>query len=222
LCSPWCTGVCAYRAATQSVVHDEAFTFLSFLNGSWRTLYFEFNANNRVLYSILTKVTIQSLGLSEFTLRLVSVAAGFVLMMGIYRVLKDAETPVALRWATLLAIGPHPLLLDFCVAARGYSLALACLIWAIVFSMRGHDVATGLLLGLGMSANLAVALPALGLLLSRIALSRDAIPKRTVAQLKAGACTVLVFAACCWGAIRSMTPGQFVSAGLPTIRLSRT
>ncbi len=50
------TGVCAYRAATQSVVHDEAFTFLAFLNGSWRTLYFEFTANNHLLFSILTKL----------------------------------------------------------------------------------------------------------------------------------------------------------------------
>ena len=214
------TGVCAYRAATQSVVHDEAFTFLSYLHGPWRTLYFEFNANNHLLFSILTKFVIQVFGLSESTLRLVSVTAGFFLIMGIYRVLKDAETPVALRWATLVAIGLHPLLLDFCVAARGYSLALACLIWAIAFSMRGRDAVTGLLLGLGMSANLSVALPALGLLLSRFALSGEAISKRALALLKAGAWATLAIAACCGGTIRSMTPDQFVSAGMPTIRLS--
>ena len=128
-------------------MHDEAFTYLAFLQGSWHTLYFEFNANNHVLSSILTKLSIGIFGLSEFSLRLVSVLAGFFLMLGIYQVLQVAKTPVAIRWAALLAIGAHPLLMDFSVAARGYSLALACLVWAIAFSMRGSTVLTGLMLG---------------------------------------------------------------------------
>ncbi len=212
------TGLCAYRAATQSVVHDEAFTYLAFLHGSWHTVYFEFNANNHVLLSILTKLSIGIFGLSEFTLRLVSVLAGFFLMLGIYQVLRAAKTPVAIRWAALLAIGAHPLLMDFSVAARGYSLALACLVWAIVFSMRGSTVVTGLLLGLGISANLVVALPALGLLLSRLVFSREAMSRRVRAAAGASVLMILVFAAVCWGVVSSMSPGLFVSAGLPTIR----
>jgi hypothetical protein len=214
------TGLCAYRAATQSVVHDEAFTYLSFLQGSWHTVYFEFNANNHLLFSILTKLSIGIFGLSEFTLRLVSVLAGFFLTMGIYQVLREAKTGVAIRWTALLAIGAHPLLMDFSVAARGYSLALACLIWAIAFSMRGSNILTGFLLGLAASANLAVALPAAGLLLSRLAFSRGALRERVLAAWKATGPMIVVLAAVCWGAVRSMTPGQFVSAGLPTIRLS--
>lgn len=211
------TGLCAYRAATQSVVHDEAFTYLAFL-GSWHAAYFEFIANNHILFSLLTKLSIGIFGLSEFSLRLVSVLAGFVLILGIYQVLRAAKTPVTIRWAALLAIGAHPLLMDFSVAARGYSLAITCLVWAIVFSMRGRTVVTGLLLGLGISANLAVALPALGLLLSRLASSRDEMAKKVVAAISACALMILIFAAVCGGVVRSMTTGVFVSAGLPTIQ----
>jgi hypothetical protein len=214
------TGVCAYRAATQSVVHDEAFTYLAFLQGSWHTVYFEFNANNHVLFSILTKLSIGLFGLSEVSLRLVSVLAGFFLTMGIYQVLREAKTNVAIRWTVLLAIGLHPLLLDFSVAARGYSLALACLVWAIVFSMRGNSLLTGVLLGLAVATNLVVALPAVGLLLSRMTFSREAIRKRVLDALGAAGLMATIFAAVCWGAVRSMTPGQFVTAGLPTIQRS--
>ena len=205
---------------TQSVVHDEAFTYLAFLQGSWHTVYFEFNANNHVLLSILTKLSIGFFGLSEFSLRLVSVLAGFFLTMGVYQVLREAKTWVAIRWIALLAIGAHPLLMDFSVAARGYSLALAFLIWAIAFSMRGSNVVTGFLLGMAVAANLVVVLPAVGLLLSRLALSRAAIGERVRAALIAAGLMAVVFAAVCWGAVSSMTPGQFVTAGLPTITRS--
>jgi hypothetical protein len=50
-----------------------------------------------------------------------------------------------------------------------------------------------------------------------LALSRDEIRKRVLAALSATGLMVVVFAAVCWGAVRSMTPGQFVTAGLPTI-----
>ena len=241
------TGVCAYRAATQSVVHDEALTYVGYVSGPWSNVYAPYFSNNHILFTILSRLSIRVLGLSEFSFRLASIIAGFLLILGIYRVLQQAAISVPIRWAALLAVGLHPLLLDFSVAARGYSLALACLIWALVFSMRGRDVAAGLLLGLGLSANLVVAHLALGLLLSRFALSGEAIPKsakgaarttnvtsnsfaphsvlrvllgRLRALLSAGACMVLVFVAICWGVVRSMVPANFATVGLPSLQSS--
>jgi predicted membrane-bound mannosyltransferase len=81
------TAVCAYRAATQSFVSDEAFTFNNFIAGSWRDLYFQYDANNHLLYSILSKLSMSVFGSSEFALRLPSVIAGFFLMLGVWRIL---------------------------------------------------------------------------------------------------------------------------------------
>ena len=214
------TGVCAYRAATQSVVHDEALTYIGYVSGPWSNVYASYFSNNHIFFTILSRLSIRVLGLSEFSFRLASVIAGFFLILGIYRVLRDAAISAPIRWAALVAIGLHPLLLDFSVAARGYSLALACLIWALAFSMRGRDVAAGLLLGLGLSANLVVAHLGLGLLLSRFALSGEPIPKRVRALLSAGGCMVLVFGAICWGVVRSMVPANFATVGLPSLQSS--
>src|ERR1022692_4332728 len=63
-----------------------------------------------------------------------------------------------------LALGLHPLLLDFSVAARGYGLALALLIWAIEYALRGRRHVAGVLLGLALSANFTIAFPYLALL----------------------------------------------------------
>jgi len=52
------TAICAYRAATQSIVHDEALAFLTFLKGSWHDLYFQYNVNNHLLFSVLAKLCI--------------------------------------------------------------------------------------------------------------------------------------------------------------------
>jgi hypothetical protein len=157
------TGLCAYRAATQSVVHDEAFCYNNFLYGSWSLPYRTYEAGNHVLFSLLAKASITLFGLSEITLRLPTVVAGFFWMWGVYRILERCDSR-ALRWAMFLALGLHPLLLDFSVAARGYGLALALLIWAMEYALRGRRHVAGMLLGLAISANFTMFLPYLALL----------------------------------------------------------
>ena len=156
------TAICGYRAATQSLVHDEAFSFLNFLNGSWSDVYFRYEANNHILYALLAKLSITWFGVSEFALRLPSVIAGFFLMLGVWRILEAAKRP-ELRWACLLAIGLNPLLLDLSVAARGYGLAVALLVWAVWATMSRRYVLAGVILGLGIAANLILVFPAAGL-----------------------------------------------------------
>ena len=67
-----------YRAATQSVVYDEAFTYLAFLAGSPSRVFTEYTANNHVLFRLLARLTTGMFGLSELTLRLPTVVAGLV------------------------------------------------------------------------------------------------------------------------------------------------
>jgi hypothetical protein len=198
------TGVCVYRAATQSIVHDEAFAFLSFLNSGWRQIYFEYNAANHILFSFLAKLSITVLGVSEFSLRFPSVIAGFVLMLGVWRILEFAPSP-AVRWTAYLAVALHPLLLDFSIAARGYGLAVALLTWAVWLAMSRRYIASGLTLGLAMSANLVVAFPAAGLIFS-VFVQKDTREwrRKSVMALSAAAVTLILYAGVLSTANRAM------------------
>ena len=156
------TGLCAYRAATQSLVHDEAFFFDRFVDGPWTRLWAPYDASNHVLYTALAKLSVQVFGLSEFALRLPSVLAGLILTLATFHLLRSCRS-AALRWSIYLALGLHPLLLDFSVAARGYGLSVALLVLAIAAVMRNRPVLGGSLAGLAVCANLTSAIPAAAL-----------------------------------------------------------
>src|SRR5262249_51890374 len=146
----------------------------------WSSIWpFYYDANNHVLYSILSKVSVRVLGLSEFALRLPSLLAGFFLVLGVFCLLQLTRS-VAIRWVAFLTICLHPFLLDFSIAARGYSLSVALLVGAFYVSFRGSYVPGGILLGLAASANLAIAFPALGLMLATVLLT----PGRATPRLK--------------------------------------
>ena len=144
---------------------DEVLTFNRFVKGPWSSIYGDYDANNHILYSILAKLSVGAFGLSELTLRLPSVLAGFCLILGLFWLLQLVRSRV-IRWIALLAISLHPLLMHFSVAAQGYSLSLALFVWALHLSGRGRHVLAGVLLGLGVSANLSLAFPALGMMLA--------------------------------------------------------
>ena len=84
---------CCYRAIHQAMVIDEAYCFERFLSGPWSRIYSQYDASNHVLYSILARLSIQILGLSEFSLRLPSLLAGFFLTLGIFHVLRSTAPP---------------------------------------------------------------------------------------------------------------------------------
>lgn len=209
---------CGYRAFHQSVVIDEAFTFNRFVNGPWENVYSRFDANNHILFSILAKLSIQILGLSEFSLRLPSLVAGFALTLGIFYVLRLTTTPL-IRWIAFLALSLHPLLLDFSVAARGYSLSLALLVWAIYFAMRRAYALCGVLLGLALSANLTIAFPASGLMLAILLLEDRPWAERFRFLATVVAPAETIFFAICFGALRTAQSTNFY-VGYPTMSAS--
>src|ERR1700730_5375056 len=97
------TGFCIYRAANQALTHDEAFFFERFVDGPWSQIWAPFDAANHVLYSVLAKISIALFGWSEFTLRLPSVRAVFVLMVVTSRILPPCHSRV-LRWIVYIGI----------------------------------------------------------------------------------------------------------------------
>jgi len=113
-----------YRAATQPIVHDEALTYNLFLAGPWSRIFDFYDANHHVLYTILCKISISLLGVSEFTMRLPSLLGGALYLA---MALLISRYLAGDGWLMLLSaafLTLNPFLLDFLSAARGYGLAL--------------------------------------------------------------------------------------------------
>jgi hypothetical protein len=187
------TAVCAWRAARQSMTHDEAFSFLRFIDGPWSSLWSRYDAANHVLYSFLAKLSVTLFGLSEFALRLPSVVAGLFLMWGMFRLLESCQSRL-IRWIAYLAIGLHPFLMDFSIAARGYGLGIALLVWAIDASLHDRPMRSGFLLGFGIASNLTIVFPATGLIAAHFLLAEKNRIRDTV--IMAGTAATLATAIC--------------------------
>lgn len=123
----WCA--LFWRAATQSLTHDEALTWQLYLTTPFSTIFQHYNPNNHLLATLLMRVSAAVFGFSEPALRLPSLAAAILYFVVVRR--------LALRWfgltppvvLAILLLSVHPLLLDFFVAARGYGLATACYLY---------------------------------------------------------------------------------------------
>jgi hypothetical protein len=172
--------VCCYRAVHQSIIVDEATTYNRFVSGPWLKLFGRYDANNHILSSIMIKLSVTLGGLSPFMLRLPSLIAGFFLAVGVFWLLKRIEF-WPLRWAAFALVCLHPLLLDFSIAARGYSLSLAFFVWALYFCMERRYLAAGLLLGLSFAANVAILFPVLALITAVALLDRHPKPLLSLA-----------------------------------------
>jgi hypothetical protein len=158
-------GQSSYRAATQSITHDEACTYNWFVVRPANL--FNYDTNNHVLFTYTAMATVAVLGPSELALRLPTVVAAAGFALAVLLLLRRA-LPAA-GWFELAALATlsNPLVLDYLTAARGYGLALALLFSALAAGVRiaarqappaglATDLtAISLLLGLSVAASLA-------------------------------------------------------------------
>ena len=166
LCALARFAVCCYRAVTQAVIVDEATTWNRFASGPWKKLFGRYDANNHILSSILIKTSVTLGHLSPFTLRLPSLLAGFALTLGVFWLLKKVESPL-FRWTAFAFVALHPLLMDFSIAARGYSVSLAFFVWGIYLCFEKRYWIAGILLGLAIGANLTILVPVIAVIVVR-------------------------------------------------------
>jgi hypothetical protein len=120
-----------YRAATQSIVHDEALSWQFYLAGPISAIFQTYTANNHFLATILFRLSMTLFGNSEFAMRLPTVLAGAWFFWTVFQL---CSLIFGDGWLFLLACAAltlNPILLDFLVAARGYGLAMAGLFWAL-------------------------------------------------------------------------------------------
>jgi len=155
-----------YRAATQSITADEAFTYNHFAGGDEPVRVYD--ANHHVLFSWLARASVGVFGLSELTLRLPSVLAGCAYLAGVFHLSRYLFRRVWLFLLAVTSLSLNPFILDFLSAARGYGLALALYLWACDELAQALGAATlplkrvylaSACLALAVAANLNFAIP---------------------------------------------------------------
>ena len=149
-----------YRAATQSITIDEAFSYRKHIANPRFWQFEVYTANNHVLNTVLAKLTTGIFGLSELTLRLPSLAGGLLYFAALFRLagILFGGSPWFLLFVALNSLNPG--ILDFLSAARGYGMGLGFLLWGLVYLLEGRAVRTGLALGLSVASQLTYAIPA--------------------------------------------------------------
>jgi hypothetical protein len=139
-------------------------------------------------------------------------------MLGFWRVLEQVPSR-AVRWAAFAALALHPLMLDFSVAARGYGLCLAFLIWAIHMAAKRRPALAGVLLGLSVCANFTAAIPVAGVIGAAVLLTEGGLAARAKTLVAMSATSAAVVAAVCGGVLLAFDRGELY-AGVPSLRES--
>lgn len=169
--------LCIYRALTQAITHDEALTWQWYASGGIGRAFASYNANNHVLYSLLVGPSVSLFGTTEFALRLPAILGTLLYLVSAWRLCRLALGRGAFSLIALGLLTLNPLVLDFLVAARGYSLAMGFFLWGLFNLMRwlGREGSNGLLLrvslafGLSTVSHLTFALPSLAVALTALA-----------------------------------------------------
>lgn len=194
-----------YRAVTQSLTIDEAFTYNDYVAVPWEQARHHVDPNNHVLNTLLAKATVRWWGPSEWAIRAPSLAGGAIYLLsslGLVALLFGSTWTAALVFSALVL---NPIILDYLSAARGYSLALGLLFFATYLMARVIlkpsrklvnvllHAGMGIALGLSIAANLTFAIP--DSILVAFYLGLPWIMGRTADSDQAGLNAGLIFAA---------------------------
>jgi len=136
----WCVlafafGLASYRAETQTIAHDEALEYEWFLDGGVGHVL-NYNPANHVLFTLLAKPIVWSLGNRELILRSPSLFGSAIYLIASYLLCRRLFGQGVLLFLSVAMLSLNPQILDFMPAARGYILGLACLVGAMYFMAR--------------------------------------------------------------------------------------
>jgi hypothetical protein len=153
--------VIVVRAVTQSITIDEASAFEAFVQHGASTIWTP-SAANHVLYSVLELLSTTIFGAHVLSLRLPALLGAGIYLASASVICRMLLAGTLRRFIFLCAMCLNPLILDYLVAARGYSLALGLLLAGLsVFIRMLLDSQTAGFPG-GRYASLALASAALG------------------------------------------------------------
>ena len=154
------------RACVQSVVGDEAITYLWWVRPVTAE-HWQASPNNHILNSLLMRAFIAVFGLSHLTLRAPALLSAAVFIAVAFWFSRRLSGDWKIQVPLFICLVYNPYVFDFYVAARGYGLATALLMCAIAVTARWHldrrgsllraAAISSLLIGLGFTANFSFA-----------------------------------------------------------------
>jgi hypothetical protein len=118
------------RAYVQAITIDEADTYLFWAGKPWPS-HWTGGSNNHVLNSVLIRLVTSIFGISHLTVRAPAIFGALIYIGASLLLCITLVQSTVLRWAVLVCLLYNPFVLDYLVAARGYSLALAFLMGSI-------------------------------------------------------------------------------------------
>jgi len=154
------------RARLQSITIDEADTYLMYV-GTPSPSHWIPASNNHVLNSALMRLSSTLFGVSNLSLRLPALMGALIYILSVYVLVRLMTRAALLSWALFACLVLNPMVMDYLVAARGYSLAMALLMAAMAVVARGQlggsdprksCAIASVLLALSFSANFSFAL----------------------------------------------------------------
>ena len=128
------------RAAIQSATLDEASSYLGYCALDWPSHWYP-TSGNHVLNSIVCRLFNTIFGLSHLTFRSGALLGAAFYLFAAYRLCAALIEAKWLRWPVWICLTLNPFVLDYLVAARGYSMALGFLMVSLLASARvlsGH------------------------------------------------------------------------------------
>jgi hypothetical protein len=155
--------VSIYRAATQSITHDEARVFLLYMQGGVLHAFAYTGIQNHVLQAVLSRLMLTALPASAFAIRIPTLLAAVLYCAAVIKTCEQLFDNRWMCWTAVALLTLNPYMLDFLSAARGYGLMLAFLLIATALVMPGvtslpektANAAAGVSLGLAMAATTA-------------------------------------------------------------------
>ena len=126
------------RAATLSLTHDEAITYLYHASGSFKEILLSLgpvSSNSHLVNTVLIKIISGLFGNSEFVLRIPALIGCGLYLIGGFKILKLFFKNVKFIISFSL-IATNPFLLDFFSCARGYSLGLGFLMIGLYYFLK--------------------------------------------------------------------------------------
>lgn len=154
------------RACLQSITLDEADTYFWFVARSAGHIFYPFS-NNHVLNTLLMWLATHAFGTSIVTVRAPALLGAIVYVFTCYFLCRSITSQFRLQLCIFICLTYNPLICDFMVAARGYSLADAFLLAAVAVPvwhrvkgeplLRECCIWASLALGLSFTANFSFA-----------------------------------------------------------------
>ena len=145
------------RYVFDPVRYDEAYTYLYFAKFPFAHILTDYTLpNNHVLHSLLVKISVICLGVTEFALRFPTFLAGVALIVaGYYYARTYLEKIPAFFFAAIIAVSHYAIF--YSVNARGYSLSallLVCAAYSVSRLMKDSTRVQSLWLGLKVDMNI--------------------------------------------------------------------